>query len=412
MRNIYTGIDLGSDKIKIVVAELIKDKFQVLASTSVKSSGIKKGLVVDNEMALMSLNKAIDDIEKVLGIRIDKAIVTVPANNRNIKVVSGSINTNGVVNGRDIISALQSAAEGQIDEGYELVSIIPIMFNTDDNKYSKDPVGMTIDKLNVKALLATAPKKQIYDYLKVFNDANIEVIDITFNCIGDYFEARNKEKKKKIGAVINIGHDKTDVSIFNKGILIKNNIFNLGSKNIDNDITYIYGTDANTSRELKEKFGTACKRCADVNEVLEFEIENGEKKTINQYEITEVIEARVLELLNLAKKEINDLTKRKISYIIVTGGITELMGFNYVVENVFGVEAVVLNISTMGIRSNMFSSSIGIIKYFHEKMKLRQKEVSLIDKEKIDEIEHGKHSMLDLTEDTFISKIFGYFSDN
>ncbi len=412
MRNIYTGIDLGSDKIKIVVAELIKDKFQVLASTSVKSSGIKKGLVVDNEMALMSLNKAIDDIEKVLGIRIDKAIVTVPANNRNIKVVSGSINTNGVVNGRDIISALQSAAEGQIDEGYELVSIIPIMFNTDDNKYSKDPVGMTIDKLNVKALLATAPKKQIYDYLKVFNDANIEVIDITFNCIGDYFEARNKDTDEKIGAVINIGHDKTDVSIFNKGILIKNNIFNLGSKNIDNDITYIYGTDANTSRELKEKFGTACKRCADVNEVLEFEIENGEKKTINQYEITEVIEARVLELLNLAKKEINDLTKRKISYIIVTGGITELMGFNYVVENVFGVEAVVLNISTMGIRSNMFSSSIGIIKYFHEKMKLRQKEVSLIDKEKIDEIEHGKHSMLDLTEDTFISKIFGYFSDN
>lgn len=412
MRNIYTGIDLGSDKIKIVVAELIKDKFQVLASTSVKSSGIKKGLVVDNEMALMSLNKAIDDIEKVLGIRIDKAIVTVPANNRNIKVVSGSIDTNGVVNGKDIISSLQTAAEGQIDEGYELVSIIPIMFNTDDNKYSKDPVGMTVDKLNVKALLATAPKKQIYDYLKVFNDANIDVIDITFNCIGDYFEARNKDTDEKIGAVINIGHDKTDVSIFNKGILIKNNIFNLGSKNIDNDITYIYGTDANTSRELKEKFGTACKRCADVNEVLEFEIESGEKKTINQYEITEVIEARVLELLNLAKKEINDLTKRKISYIIVTGGITELMGFNYVVENVFGVEAVVLNISTMGIRSNMFSSSIGIIKYFHEKMKLRQKEISLIDKEKIDEIEHGKHSMLDLTEDTFISKIFGYFSDN
>ena len=411
MRNIYTGIDLGSDKIKIVVAELIKDKFQVLASTSVKSSGIKKGLVVDNEMALMSLNKAIDDIEKVLGIRIDKAIVTVPANNRNIKVVSGSIDTNGVVNGKDIISSLQTAAEGQIDEGYELVSIIPIMFNTDDNKYSKDPVGMTVDKLNVKALLATAPKKQIYDYLKVFNDANIDVIDITFNCIGDYFEARNKDTDEKIGAVINIGHDKTDVSIFNKGILIKNNIFNLGSKNIDNDITYIYGTDANTSRELKEKFGTACKRCADVNEVLEFEIESGEKKTINQYEITEVIEARVLELLNLAKKEINDLTKRKISYIIVTGGITELVGFSYVVENVLGTNATTLNMTTMGIRSNKFSSAIGIIKYFHEKMKLREKNISLIDDDKIKEIEQSKQSMLDLTDDTFISKIFGYFSD-
>ncbi len=412
MRNIYTGIDLGSDKIKIVVAELIKDKFQVLASTSVKSSGIKKGLVVDNEVALMSLNKAVDEIEKTLGIRIDKAIITVPANNRDIKVVSGTIDTNGVVNGKDIISVLQASAEGQIDDNYELVSIIPIMFSTGENKYTKDPVGLTVDKLSVKALLATAPKKQIYDYLKVFNDANIDIIDITFNCIGDYYESHNKNTDESIGAIINIGHEKTDVSIFNKGILIKNSIFNLGSKNVDNDITYIYGTDANTSRELKEKFGQASKRCADVNEVLEFELDNGEKKTINQFEITEVIEARILELLNLAKKEINDLTKRKISYIIVTGGITELIGFNYDIESVFGVEANILNIPTMGIRSNIYSSSIGIIKYFHEKMKLRQKEVSLVDKEKIEEIEQGKHSMLDLTEDTFISKIFGYFTDN
>ena len=70
MRRIYTGIDIGSDSIKIVVAELVKEKFQVLASTSVKSVGIRKGLVVDSEMALRSLNLAIEEIEKVLGIRI------------------------------------------------------------------------------------------------------------------------------------------------------------------------------------------------------------------------------------------------------------------------------------------------------------------------------------------------------
>ena len=101
----------------------------------------------------------------------------------------------------------------------------------------------------------------------------------------------------------------------------KNKIFNLGSRNVDNDITYIYGTDQITSRELKEKFSLASKRYADSNEVLEFNNDQGEKKSINQYEITEVVEARITELLKLAKKEINDLTNRKISYIIVTGGI-------------------------------------------------------------------------------------------
>lgn len=412
MRNIYTGIDLGSDCIKIVVAELVKDKFQVLASTDTQSTGIKNGLVVDHDMALYSLNNALDDIEKILGTRIDKAIITVPANNRNIKVVSGTIDTNGVVNGKDIVSVLQNAAEKEIESGYELISIIPIMFNTEDNKFTKDPIGLTVDKLTVKALLATAPKKQIYDYLRVFQDARVEVEDITFNCIGDYYEARGKNTDEVLGAIVNIGNDKTDVSIFNKGILIKNNIFNLGSKNLDNDITYIYGTDQTVSRELKEKFALASKRYADSNEVLEFTDENGEKKSINQYEITEVLEARIIELLKLAQKEINDLTKRKISYIIVTGGITELIGFSYVVENILGLNATTLNITTMGIRNNKFSSAIGIIKYFHEKMKLREKNISLLGDDKIEEIEQNKHSMLDLSEDTFISKIFGYFTDN
>ena len=181
MRNIYTGIDLGSDSIKIVVAELIKDKFHVLASTDTKSQGIRKGLVVDYDQAINSLNMAVDDIQKVLGIRINKAIVTVPANNRSIKVVSGTIDTNGAVNGKDIVSVLQTAAEFQIEEDYELVSIIPIMFNSEENKYTKDPIGLTIDRLTVKALLATAPKKQIYDYLRVFNTAGIAIIIIIAN---------------------------------------------------------------------------------------------------------------------------------------------------------------------------------------------------------------------------------------
>jgi len=410
MRNIYTGIDLGSDSIKIVVAELVESKFQVLAATSVKSLGIKKGLIVDHEMALRSLNQAVYEIEKVLGIKINKALVTVPSNNRNIKVVTGKIDTNGVVNGKDIVSILQNACEDQITEDFILVSIVPIMFNTEDDKFTKDPVGMTVDTLTVKAVLVTAPKKQVYDYLSIFSEAGIEVEDITFNCISDYYEAKTKKTDEAIGAIINIGNDKTDVSIFNKGILIKNKVFNLGSRNVDNDITYIYGTDTNTSRELKEKFAQASKRYADVNEVLEYETEQGEKKSINQLEITEVVEARLLEILKLAKKEINDLTNRKISYIIITGGISELNGFGNIVEDVFGLSGSVLNIPTMGIRSNKYSSAIGIIKYFHEKMKLREKNMSLLSEDQIKQIEENKQSMLDLTEDTFISKIFDYFS--
>ena len=413
MRNIYTGIDLGSDCIKIVVAEFINAKFYVLASTSVKSVGIKRGFVVDHNMVLNSLRLAVEEIENTLGIKISKAIVTVPSNDRKLSVVDGEIILDKeVISGDDVVAVLQESTIDKIGDSEELVSIVPIMFSLDEERFTINPVGCNSSKLGVKALLATAPKKQIFDVLRVFADLNIEVVDITFNCIGDYYEAKSKDTENVLGAIINIGHEKIDVSVFNKGILIKNSIINLGSKNIDKDISYVYGLDINSSRELKEKFALCSRRYADINEVLDFSIEDGQKCSINQYEITEIVEARVVELLKLAKKEINNLTKRKISYIIVTGGITELMGFSYVVENIFGINSSTLNNTTIGIRSNKFSSAMGIIKYFHEKMVLRGKCISLVDDVMVEQMLKNKKSMLELTDDTIISKIFGYFANN
>ena len=114
----------------------------------------------------------------------------------------------------------------------------------------------------------------------------------------------------------------------------------------------------------------------------------------------------------LAKKEINNLTKRKISYIIVTGGVTELMGFNSVVENTLGIEGRVHSTTTPGVRDNRYSSATGICKYFHDKMKLREREVSFVDDEDIEQMMSNKKSMIELTDNTIISRIYGYFANN
>ncbi len=413
MRKIYTGIDVGSDSIKIVTSEFLNDRFYTLASVSVKSVGITRGIITDYDMALNSLNLAKKEIEKALGTSVNKAIITVPSNDRNLSVIEGSINIyNEFVTGEDVTAVLGEASVDRVEENEEIVSIIPILFSLDEDRLTPNPNGAKSSVLGVKALLAKAPKKQVYSFLKLFADANIEVVDVTFNCIGDYFEARDKETDNTFGALINIGHEKTDVSIFNKGILIKNSIINLGSKNIDKDISYVYGIDINAARELKEKFALASRRYADINETVEFMADDKDKVTINQYEITEVVEARIVELLKLAKKEINSLTKRKISYIIVTGGIAELMGFSYVVENILGINSSTLNATSIGIRNDKFSSAIGIIKYFHNKMALRERDISMLDEDEINEMMQNKKSELGLNNDVTTSKIFGYFYNN
>ena len=413
MRKIYTGIDIGSDSIKIVVSEVIQNKYYVLASTCVKSRGVKKGLITDKEKVSESINKALNDIEATIGIKINEAIVTVPSNDRELSVVSGSCNIVGnEVIGEDIVSALSASVEGRISDGYELITTIPIVFKLDDVENIMNPIGKHGSVLEVKAVMVTVPRENLFTVLEVCNMCNIKAKDVIFGTIGDYYESRGKDTERELGAIINIGSETTNVSIFNKGIIIKDDIINLGSKNVDKDILYTYGVPLETARDLKENFSVCSRKYADSNDQIEVEKIDKEIIKINQYELSEVVEARVSELLKLAKKSIISLTNRKISYIIVTGGIAELTGFGYVVENVLGINASTLNITTLGIRSNKYSSSIGIIKYFHEKLKNRGIEYSMLDQTEINKLLSSKRNSLNIGSDTIVDKIKGYFTNN
>ena len=386
MRKIYTGIDIGSDSIKIVVAEIKNDNFYVLASTSKKSNGISRGLVVDSDEAEKALKSAVDDIESQIGVRIDKAIVTVPSKNRKLRIVSSTIKLKGenpTVTGSEIARVLEDVVIGAVRDEDELVTTTPIVFNVDDRENIINPKNMEGKKLGVKAVIGVVPKQYLYPYLNLFSDVGIEVIDIAFGSIGDYALASNKAIDRELGAIINIGEETINISIFNKTILIKNEIIKLGSKNVDKDLLYMYGVDLEQARFLKENFALSMSKDADANDTIELELNSGEILTLNQKDVTRIVEARIVELLKLAKKEINNLTNRKISYIIVTGGITGLTGFSTVLEKALGMEAYVLNANIMGIRNNKFSSAAGIIKYYDKKMDLIEKKYSMFSKEQV-----------------------------
>ncbi len=412
MKKVYTGIDIGSSSIKIVVSEVVNEEFHVLASTSIKSKGIKKGFITSEEEALESIIEAKKDIEKKLGINIDQAIVTVPSDDREISIVQGEIkilNDDNIVSGNDIIKVLQDAVLGQVPEGRELVTVIPIAFHVDDDEGVKNPRGAKGEELRVKAVLTTIPKINIRPILSVMKQAEIDVTDITLGAVGDYYQIKNPEYDKQVGAIVNIGYSSIEVSIFNKGIMIKNEKIDTGSRYVDKDISFMYKIERGKAKALKENFAVASKKYADSNDITETTNKFGDRITINQSEIAEITEARVTELLKFAKKQINILTNREISYIIITGGISELAGFQYVVENVFGRIANTLNMTSMGIRNNMYSSAMGINKYFYNKLELRGKTYSMFNEKKSEELISPKKKMINLNSDTIISKVLEDF---
>ena len=135
---------------------------------------------------------------------------------------------------------------------------------------------------------------------------------------------------------------------------------------------------------------------------------NGDDRKISEYEATNVAISRLKELAGLIKKQINLLTKKEISYIIITGGTAELPGMSYLVEEIFGSNAKVGNIDTIGIRNNKYSTVSGLIKGINDKLESRDKEYTMID---LDNDASGQNK-LSINDSSVLNKVFGYFFDN
>lgn len=409
MSQVYTGIELGTDSIKIVVLEKLHDQFHVLASVHSPSEGVSKGQVVDIKKCVSSVRSALKKANDMLGIKLIKVIAVVPPSGCLFDIVSGSVEVVDEVTGEDVNRVVKDALSGKIGEEDELVTAIPISFTLDGKENIKDPKGMSGNLLETKLVIATLPKEPLYRILEVLRLSGLETIDVAFTSTGDYYAVRNSRLQKEVGAIINIGEEVTNVSVFNKGIQIKNTVIPIGSLNVDRDITYIFKIKGEDSRRLKEQFAVSMQAYADSNDLAVISI-GDEKKEISQVGISKVVEARIEEILNLAKKDIKNLTNREIRYIIVTGGLSELAGFQYLVESVFGVSAKVCNISTMGLRHNRYSSVVGAVRYFDDKMSLRGKDVSMISESDVQVLMSPDDKTVN--NDNIISKVFGHFFDN
>ena len=366
MKKIYTAIDIGSDTIKFVVGEYFKNKLNILATYEQKAKGIRKGLIVDPNLAINSIKDGIKEMNNMLGIEIKKVIVNVPDYNTKFMLVTGEVNIideDELITTDDINKVIKESVYAKLYEDYELITVVPLVFTIDDEE-TENPVGRTGKKLGMKGIMISAPKKNIYSVLSVMEGAGLEVIDITISGLCDYAEVGNKNLDKKVGAIINLGHETTNVSVYNKGKLMNTETIQLGGLNIDKDLAYMFNINIFDAREIKEKFASSHKRFIALNDV--YEVKNTAEETIklNQIEVTEIVMDRLAEILELANKQILLLTKQNISYIVITGGLTEIRAFKNLVYEILGKDVIIYNEDTLGIRDNKYITAIGMIKYF------------------------------------------------
>lgn len=382
MKKIYTAIDIGSDTIKFVVGEILKGNLNILSSYTIKSKGIRKGLIVDPNLAINSIKDGIKEVNNLLGISVRKAIVNVPDYNSKFMFVTGEVNIvdeDELVTTESVNKVIKDSVYAKLAQDYELITVVPLTFLVDGEQTSH-PIGKSGKKLGLKGIMISAPKKNIYSVLSVMEGAGIEVVDITVSGLCDYYEVRNKNLDKKIGAIINLGHETTTVSVYNRGKLMNTETIQLGGINIDKDLAYMFNISIFDARTIKEKFASSHKRFIALNDVYEVKNTAGEEIKLNQIEVTEIVMERLVEILNLARQQVLLLTKQDISYIVITGGLTEIKAFKNLVYEILGKDVIIYNEETLGVRDNKYTTAVGMIKYFNDKMEIRGKDYSMVER--------------------------------
>lgn len=416
MKKIYTCIDIGSDTIRVLVSEYFQGKFRTLAVSSVRTKGVKNGKIVDEEALLERLKLALNDITTRINIPIKKAILTLPALEAEYTLVHGNVpivNDEKMVTEKDVLR-VQNASLNDILPNMELVNITPIDFTIYENgseiETIKDPKNKICDRLGIRAMMVCVPKTNVISFAKVVEASGVEVVDLVLGPIADYEEVSDEDMKQDVTALINIGRDTTSVSMFNKGIITNSSVLKIGSKIIDEDISYIYYTTKKVARKTKENFGIAHPRYASKTETYEIRDVNGKLVSINQYELSNVINKRLVEILNVAKNELKVLTNKQIRYIMVLGGITDMPGVNFVLEEVFNKGTKTYTMNTLGIRKSRFITVSGAIKRFVKKIRLRGKEYSMFSSDDVDGLIHSKTRIG--RSDSVFGRFFSYFFDN
>lgn len=414
MRNIIASLDVGSSLIKLVVGEINRGKFNVLLALNTPSQGVKNGYVINQESFNVVINDLFNKAEEILGIRVRKIIVSVPSTGSKCELVEGYTTITSlekVVSSQDIVRSMQAAVYNKVPDNMELVNVIPIKFRIDDDQTTNYPLGLSANKLASKCILVTVPKKGILPLLSVLDKNGLEVIDLQLTTIGDYEELRTKDTDESVCAIVNIGDSLTTVGIFTHGVISATDTINAGSSNIDKDLSYVYKISPGDALTTKENLCLCHTRLAQASESVELVNFDNEKVKLNQYDVSEIAYERIKEIFNLIKKQINILTKKEISYIIITGGLSEADNFDLIVEESFGLKASIADVCEIGARNNIYSSAIGMIKFYYRKLKLRNKNFSIFTEEEQEQF-GGLNKSKNAENGNIINKVFSIFFDN
>ncbi len=404
LKSIYATLDIGSNYVKGVVAEIYNNKFIVLASSIVKSDGIVDCMIENNDLVVSKINEVMNELRSKVGIEINRVVLGIPASSVSIAKLYGEtyiVNENRIIRSEDMQRAIVEATSRYKSESDEIVNVIPLRYNIDGYQ-SSIAIGSEADKLGVELLGLTAPCASVYPYLTVAEQAGLEIIDICLCPLAEMHEVLRNCKEEESTIVLNIGFSRSTMSISYKGQLKGIGTFAIGLKKIVLSLVEHYNLNPLEALRVVNKYGFNFREGS--NEVVELKTLSGEMLELPLSELSSYLNHLMLSLIITFKKEIEKYNIDLFEKVFISGGCCEIDGFDQICRKVFENKCVIYKSKVIGARNAAFSTSFGLARYIVDKMEIRGRKDSSINYDLQETLVTPKKKG-----DSVIGKLYEYF---
>jgi cell division protein FtsA len=367
------GLDIGTSKVVALVGEVNENgEVEIVGIGSHASRGLKKGVVVNIESTVQSIQRAVEEAELMAGCQIHSVYVGIAGSHIR------SLNSHGIVAIRDrevqsldverVIDAAQAVA---IPADQKILHILPQEFIIDNQEGVKDPLGMSGVRLEAKVHLVTCAVNAIQNIEKCVRRCGLEVEDVILEQLASSYAVLTDDEKELGVCLVDIGGGTTDIAIFTEGAIKHTGVIPIAGDQVTNDIAMALRTPTQHAEEIKIKYACALTQLTGADETIKVpSVGERPPRDLSRQALAEVVEPRYDELFTLIQAELRRSGFEDLipAGIVLTGGTSKMEGAVELAEEIFhmpvrlGAPNAVSGLMDI-VRNPIYATGVGLLNY-------------------------------------------------
>lgn len=337
---IISCLDIGTANVRLAVAKQVEDnRIQVLGVGESPCSGLRKGVIIDIDETVKSIEEALAQAERASATEIKKVFLGIDGSHLSAQTSKGTVvvsRADQEVTNEDVVRAIEAAEAITFPPNREFIKSLPKAFILDGQNSIKFPIGMNGVRLEVEVLIIEGSSLAIKNLKKTLEKTGLKIEGLILSPLASARAVLNKRQKELGVALIDIGAGTTGLCVYEEGAILHTAVLPIGGSHITNDIAIGLKSDIDLAEAVKIKYNNL------KTDTLDFsKIDSTQEGKASNQEIEEIIEARLSEIFALVNKELKQIDRERLlpAGVVITGGVAKTKGIIEIAKKVVELPA-------------------------------------------------------------------------